>query len=151
MIGWGAEDFYRGRMNPWTACKAAIGAGHSLLHVVALRQPVAQRFTHSDIVRLDLPRAEFQRLVQEVDRAFKRGQNGSRMVAGQGYYAESRFYTGAERFYLTKVCNTWVGGKLRRSGVPIFVPTAIFAPNLIHQAAKYGHRLQRRSEPRDGY
>jgi hypothetical protein len=54
LIGWGAEDYYRGKVKPWTFCKALCGASPSLLHVVPVRGPVADRFQHSDVVQLNL-------------------------------------------------------------------------------------------------
>jgi len=151
IIGWGAADVYRSNVNPWTLCKAVLGAGESLLHIVSLRGSIAGRFAHSDIVELDLPRAEFQKLAHEIDHAFRRDACGRRILSGPGYYGDSRFYAGADHFHIVRVCNTWVAGKLHRSGVPIFVPTSIFAPELVRQASKFGQRQQYRSLPRDGF
>ena len=150
LLGWGARDIYRGYNNPWTVCEAVFG-GPSLLHVIPIRGTVRSRFLHSDIVRFDLPCDRVRALARELERAFARDELGRLEPQGRGYYAESRFYRGRERFYFPKVCNTWVASKLQRSGVPLCVPASLLAPVLIRQAARAGKREERRSAPVDAF
>lgn len=151
LIGWGAGDFYRGKVNPWTFLEALLGIGPSLLHVVPVCGRIGSRFSHSDIVSLSMPVSRLKTLAAEVDRAFTRRQDGSRVFEGRGYYLDSRFYLAREHFYFPHMCNTWVALKLRRSGFPIFIPTAIVAEDLIDQAARLGTVIQHRSRPADGF
>jgi hypothetical protein len=44
LIGWGARDFYEGKVDPWTLTKAIFGIGGSILHVVPVRGPIWKRF-----------------------------------------------------------------------------------------------------------
>jgi hypothetical protein len=92
-----------------------------------------------------------RRLTAQIDLAFIRDKCGRRIAAGRGYFVDSRFYVGSERFYFPKMCNTWLAQKLRRSGLPICAPTAIVAGDLTRQAAKFGERQRRRSKPLDGF
>ena len=150
LVGWGATDFYRGRVDVISFGKALAGSG-SLLHVVPVRGEIRARFPHSDVVRLNLSRTEVRRLLADVDTAFAR-DGASRLVPeGKGYYDDSRFYLGQERFYFPQMCNLWVAEKLRRRGVRIFLPVAIMAPCLMWEAGQIGVREQRRSAPADAY
>jgi len=151
LIGWGAADFYRGKVNLWTILKAVCGADSSLLHVVPVRGAVAARFRHSDVIQLHLSPTRMRGLAGDIDRAFARDRRGQRIFAGRGYYAASRFYAGRERFYFPVTCNFWVARQLRRSGIPIFTPTAIVADGLVRQAAKAGQRQSRRKKPVDAF
>jgi uncharacterized protein (TIGR02117 family) len=151
LIGWGAGDWYRGRTNAWTLVKAICGIGPSILHVVPVRGAITGRFPRSDVVELRLAPAEMRRLAARLDRSFSRGQAGRRILVGRGYYPESRFYIGRDRFYFPKMCNFWVAQALRDSGVRVCVPTAITADNLTRQVERSGRRQQRRSKPVDAF
>src|SRR5688572_21030752 len=84
VIGWGAADYYRGRVNPWTFCKALCGGSPSILHVVPIRGAVARRFPRSDVVELRVSVANLRRLVHELDRAFARDERGRPIVVFPG-------------------------------------------------------------------
>ncbi len=151
LFGWGAGDFYRGHANPWTLFTAIIGANQSVLHIVPVRGSLTARFPHSDIIQLDLPRPDVRILAAEIDRAFALDSHRERIAAGRGYYPESRFYAGRERFYFPKMCNVWVAQKLRRSGVPVTASAALIASDLVRQTEKLGHRLHSRRRPADAF
>jgi hypothetical protein len=151
LIGWGSEDFYRGKVNMVTFLRSLFGIGPSLLHVIPIDGPPRARFRHSDIVQINIPAAKMNGLTGEIDRSFARTPDGFPMDEGRGYYPDSRFYLGSERFYFPYFCTTWVALKLRRAGVPICVPTAIIAGNLVREAAAFGQMQQRRGKPVDAF
>jgi hypothetical protein len=151
LIGWGAHDYYRAHINPWSIAKAIFGHSGSLLHVVPIHGRIQNRFSHSDIVRLDLPRSAVREFVREIESSFARDERGQLRYFGRGYYGDSRFYNGSERFYLANNCNVRLAARLRRAGVPMCLPCSVIAPGLIAQAAKHGTRESRRSQPGDGY
>ena len=64
LIGWGARDFYEGEVNPWTVVEAICGIGGSILHVVPVRGPISKRFSHSDVIEMELPQRDFGRLIK---------------------------------------------------------------------------------------
>ncbi len=150
LIGWGAKDFYQGRTNLWTLSKA-IASSPSALHLVPVHGSILRRFSHSDIVRLEMPRLQFERLLLQLESAFSRDASGHFQLIGEGYYPDSRFYLGRDRFYFPNFCNTWLAAKLRRSGTPLFLLTTILPSDLIRQTARYGHRESRRSAPADAF
>jgi len=149
LIGWGATDFYEGKTNPWTLVEALFGSGGSILHVVPVRGAISDRFSHSDVVELKLSAEKFRRLTDALDQSFARDSSGRFKFIVHGYYTDSRFYAGVERFYFPKMCNVWVAEKLHRSGVSICVPNSLIAFELMWQAKKLGKREQRLGRPRD--
>ena len=68
-----------------------------------------------------------------------------------GHFADSRFYETRERFYFPYVCNEWIALKLRRSGLPFFLPRAILSESLVAQASHLGVYLQRHHGAHEGY
>lgn len=151
LIGWGAHDYYRAHINPWTIAKALFGRTDSLLHVVPIHGCIQNRFSHSDIVRLDLPRSAVRQFAREIERSFARDEHGQPKYFDRGYYGDTRFYVGSEAFCLANNCNVRLAAQLRRAGVPMCMPSSLIAPGLIAQAAKHGIRESRRSKPGDGY
>ena len=112
LFGWGDADFYRRKINPWTVLTAIVWPSPSILHVVPVRGSVADRFRRSDVIELSLPRSGHRALCAALDDAFARDARGRRIFVQRGYFPESRFYAGRERFYFPKMCNLWVAQKL---------------------------------------
>ena len=152
LFGWGDATFYRAsRITVGMACKAAFSINPSAIHVMPFKGSVGSRFAHSDVIRLGVSPSGFARLRGLLERAFVRGPGDQFVVLGPGPSRHSRFYAGRERFYFPKVCNVWTARALREAGVPIFVPTAITAGDLVWQAEKIGHREQWKRLPLDGF
>ena len=151
LIGWGGAEFYRGRTDLWTICRSIGWPTRSALHVVPIRGAVVRRFPRSDVIRLELPAANYRLLLSDLDLSFARNSTGRPILLGPGDIAGSRFYEGWERFCLFKMCNVWAAQKLRRRGVGICVPLAITASGLAGQAARLGERESRRRRPVDAF
>lgn len=151
LIGWGAADFYRGNVTLCTVLRATLTPSPSVLHIVPVRGPLARRFAHSDIIELTLTPAQFRTLLAQLDAAFARDDAGRRDFISPGYFENSRFFRGSERFYFPKMCNLWVAQRLHRSGLPICVPGAVAASELIWQAERIGKRRQSLRLPVDGF
>ena len=62
-VGWGDKDYY---MTPqpglWITLKAGLLPSASVLHVVGFDGPVTRYFSRSEVIRIDLSRAGFERL-----------------------------------------------------------------------------------------
>ncbi len=152
LLGWGDATFYRAnRVTFSMAWKAAFSVNPSALHVMPFQDAVATRFAHSDVIRLELSSHEFAVLRRWLDDAFARGADGQPVLLGPGPKSHSRFYAGREQFYFPKVCNVWTARALREAGVPLFVPTAVTAGDLIWQAEKLGRREQWKRLPLDAF
>jgi uncharacterized protein (TIGR02117 family) len=150
LIGWGASSVYHGKLTSWRLGAAAISA-KSVLHVVGVRGLPARRFTRSDVVRLRLTKTQFALFVKEVDAAFARDKAGRRVVLGRGFFAESQFYAGSERFYFPNTCNVWLAAKLRRAGLPVSPSRALLASGLIWEGTRFGVREGKLGSPWEGF
>jgi len=124
-IGWGDEGFYREVPTPDSltvalAVRALLRPGNpSVLHVVGVKDDVRAMFPHSDMIRIDLGAAGFERLAEKLDAAFARGPDGLRPEElGPGLYGASLFFRANGAFHLFNVCNHWVAGLLEAAGVP---------------------------------
>ena len=76
-------------------------------------------FPLSDLVRIDLGAAGFERLAEKLDATFARGPDGLRPEElGPGLYGASLFFRANGAFHLFNVCNHWIAGLLDAAGVP---------------------------------
>lgn len=149
LVGWGDAQWYRGQVTAGTFCSAVFWPTPSVLHVVPVRGGFAQRYPHSDVVRLELPRAQFAEFVKGLDGAFARDARGRVIGAGDGFQPQSHFFAGRESFYFPKMCNYWVAEKLQNGGLRISKAGSLTASGLMHQAARLGTREQSRRPPGD--
>jgi len=149
-FGWGASADYRGPSTPWTVLQALV-PNRGALHIVPIHGAITRRFPNSDVVLLRLKPASFAILVAELDRSFAFTPDHHRMFLGRGYYPDSRFYAGSERFFFPYVCNEWVAVKLGRAGMPFFLPRALLSNSLILQAGEKGVTLQRHTGGFDAF
>lgn len=122
-IGWGDEGFYREvptveSLSVPLAIRALLRPGNpSVLHVVGIKNDPRAVFTNSDLVRIDLGAAGFERLADKLDATFARDGVLPRDL-GPGLYGTSRFYRANGAFHLFNVCNHWIAGLLDAAGVP---------------------------------
>jgi uncharacterized protein (TIGR02117 family) len=124
-IGWGDEGFYREVPTPESltvalAVRALLRPGNpSVLHVVGVKDDARAMFPDSDLVRIELGAAGFERLAEKLDATFARGPDGLRPEElGPGLYGASLFFRANGAFHLFNVCNHWVAGLLDAAGVP---------------------------------
>lgn len=124
-IGWGDEGFYREVPTPESltvtlAVRALLRPGNpSVLHVVGVKDDTRAMFPHSDLVRIELGAAGFERLAEKLDATFARGPDGLRPEElGPGLYGASLFFRANGAFHLFNVCNHWIAGLLDSAGVP---------------------------------
>jgi uncharacterized protein (TIGR02117 family) len=125
-IGWGDEGFYREVPTPASltvalALRALLRPGNpSVLHVVGIKSDPRAMFPNSDLVRVDLGAAGFERLADKLDATFARGQDGFLPEElGPGLYGASLFFRANGAFHLFNVCNHWIANLLSAAGVPI--------------------------------
>ena len=123
-VGWGEERFYRevptiDALNWRLALRALFAPGNaSVLHVVGIEGGDRTLFRGADLVRVELSREGFDRLVQSVDRSFARDGQGQPEALGPGLYGPSLFYRATEAFSALNVCNHWTARLLAAAGVP---------------------------------
>ncbi len=124
-IGWGDERFYR--QVPTVQSLTFALAVHALfwpnnpsvLHVVGVPHNPRTMFPYSDLVRLDLSTAGFERLAKQLDASFARDRpDRPPQDLGPGLYGTSLFFRANGAFNLFHVCNHWTAGLLDAAGVP---------------------------------
>jgi uncharacterized protein (TIGR02117 family) len=123
-VGWGDEEFYRSVPDAVSATlaltlRALFRPGNSsVVHVVGLSRQPREAFPLSDIIKLELSKEGFTRLLARLDASFARNASGMPEVLGQGLYGMSLFYRAVDAFYIFNVCNHWVARLLSAAGVP---------------------------------
>jgi uncharacterized protein (TIGR02117 family) len=124
-IGWGEERFYREVptiefVTAGLAARALLQPGNaSVLHVVGFENNPRAAFANSDLVRLDLSDAGFERLADKLDASFARdGASALPLELGPGLFSTSLFFRANGSFHLFNVCNHWTAGLIDAAGVP---------------------------------
>jgi uncharacterized protein (TIGR02117 family) len=137
-IGWGDEGFYRevptiGDLNISLALRALLRPGNpSVLHVVGMSGDPRAAFVNSDVVRLELSTAGFDKLADKLDASFAREANGDLPAPlGPGLYGTSLFFRANGAFHLFNVCNHWVASLLDAAGLPTAPVLATLPPGLL--------------------
>ncbi|MEA2948720.1 MAG: hypothetical protein QOI40_4050 [Alphaproteobacteria bacterium] len=137
-IGWGDEHFYREvptveSLTVALAVRALLRPGNpSVLHVVGIDRDPAIAFPNSDLVRLELGEAGFDRLADKLDASFARDRNGILPEPlGPGLYGTSLFFRATGAFHIFNVCNHWTANLLDAAGVPTTPVLATFPFGLL--------------------
>ena len=136
-IGWGDEGFYRHVPNVASltfglAVRALLMPGNpSVVHVVGLPGHPREVFRRADIVRVELSRGGFARMLDALEASF--GKQGAAVAEplGPGLYGPSLFYRGVDAFHVFNVCNHWVARLLSAAGLPTAPVLATLPPGLL--------------------
>lgn len=136
-LSWGDRDYFP---NPsagvFTAIKAALWSGGSVIHLVGVNDSVARFYPGATIVELRLSPPTYRRLVEYLDETFLRDGSPPRAHATAGLFPHSRFYPARRKFSLLRTCNTWVAEALEQAGLPITAQWVISASNLHSELIK---------------
>lgn len=124
-LGWGDWDYYQAS-DPglWLTLKAGLWPTASILHVVGIQTAVSERFAGYGVIRLDVGRAGFARLVAYLHHSFLRSGTVKARPLRSGWELNSFFYPASGKFHLFNNCNSWVARGLEVAGYPI----GIFEP-----------------------
>lgn len=133
-IGWGDEGFYRAEsISLGTTLRAIAIPTPTVLHVVGIDRPVAERFPYADIVRLSIGAAEYEAMLASIADTF-----ASEVPVGPGIYGESRFFTARGKYWFPNTCNVWTLRTLATAGVPVTPLLGLRAEAAMHQLARSG-------------
>jgi uncharacterized protein (TIGR02117 family) len=145
-FSWGDKDYFTDPdAGVFTAIKATLWSGGSVLHLVGLNEHLEAFYRDAEIAELRLSTPAYARLVEYLSRSFARTQAMGRAPASPGLFAYSRFYPSTEQFSLMKTCNTWVAFALLFAGLPM-------SPGLVLTAAQLSAQietLKRRPQSKD--
>ena len=150
-VGWGDKDFYQTPdAHLGIILKAALLPSDSVLHVVGFNQAATRYFRQSEVIKIELSAAGFERLIRSIATSFatdtSTNNTGSLIALGTGLYGNSRFYLSTESYHLFNTCNVWIARMLQSAGLEINPTTAITVEGLMSQARKLGVVLQRKVE-----
>ena len=131
-LGWGERNFYLntpswGDLTVPTALRALSGFNRTLIHATYYPSEPAE---NENTVRFSASPEQYRRLAAALRDGF-RLQNGRAVaVAGAHYHSNDAFYEAEGRYHLFNTCNTWLNGKLTRSGMKGVVWTPFAGPLL---------------------
>lgn len=142
-VGWGDMDYYQ-IPDPHLGftLKAALLPTASVLHIVSFNGHVPAYFPYSEIIRIKLSSAGFERLSRTIASSFALDKAGNITSLSPGRYGNSRFYLSRETYHLFNTCNVWTARALHTAGLSITPATATSVGNLMSQARKYGEVMQ---------
>ena len=147
-VGWGDMDYYQiPDSHLGFILKAALLPTASVLHIVGFNDHVPAYFPYSEIIRIELSSAGFERLSRTIASSFALDKAGNTTSPSPGLYGNSRFYLSRETYHLFNTCNVWTARALRTAGLPITPATATSVGNLMSQARKFGVVVQSEPEP----
>jgi len=136
-VGWGDEGFYRhapeiGALTLPRALKALFGTDNpSVLHVVGFSGPPAAYFHLSDMVRLDVARADFDHIARNIAATLAPQAQGASEPLSSGLYGASLFFRADGAYHLARNCNHWVARVLNGAGVPVSLAAATVSSGLL--------------------
>lgn len=145
-VGWGDEGFYRAEKVTFPlACKALFWPTPSVLHLVGIEGPIAEYFTRSSIVELEISDDGFDRACRFVDDSFRTDDVNRPHMIAEGIYGNGKFFRSNQSYFFPRTCNAWTAKALRIAGLPMWTWTAQTAANVMRQGRRLGQELRRTS------
>jgi len=142
-VGWGDKDYY---MTPQPHLGITLKAGllptASVLHIVGFNGPVTHYFPHSEVIRIDLSVAGFERLCSYIESSYAGDAAGESQPLGPALYGNGRFYLSRETYHAFNTCNVWTARALRAAGCPLTPATTLTVDTLMARAAALGNIVQ---------
>lgn len=137
-FGWGDRDYYQAD-DPgiWRLLSAACCSSAGVLHMMGAQGSVSERFAGYEMVRLEIPRDRFVKLVAFIDTSFQRkaGEIKAEPLR-RGSTAAGWFYPAAGGFHLFNNCNTWVARGLEAAGYSLGWPLPFTTNQLLARARR---------------
>ncbi len=142
-VGWGDRDYYMtSSPHLGITLKAALLPTASVLHIVGFSGPVTRYFPASEVIRIELTEAGFQRLCNYLENSYALDEAGHNQPLGPSLYGSGKFYLSRESYHTFNTCNVWTARGLREAGCP-FTPAAnLTVDTLMTNAAKFGTVIQ---------
>lgn len=116
-IGWGDKDYFtHDGFNLWFAFKAVFWPTSSALHVNPIHGQVAEYYSDTNVVKIELNEEQLQRLSLFLVEEFKLDEDGKVIHAADGFYPDSYFYEGSSSYYFPNNSNVWAARAIKRAG-----------------------------------
>ena len=144
-VGWGDRDYYMTpRPHVGLVLKAGLLPTQSVLQVVGFNGPVTRYFPRSEIIRIDLSEAGFERLCRYFENSHAVDAAGRGPPLGRSLYGRGQFYLSRETYHLFNTCNAWTARALREAGYPITPGANLLVDTLMSNLARSGAVIQAR-------
>lgn len=142
-VGWGDRDFYMTpRPHFGLVLKAGLLPTQSVLQVVGFSGPVTRYFPRSEVIRIDLSEAGFERLCRYFENSHAVDAAGRGRRLGRSLYGRGQFYLSRETYHLFNTCNAWTARALREAGYPITPGANLLVDTLMSNLAQSGTVIQ---------
>ncbi len=142
-VGWGDKDYY---MTPKPGLGITLKAGllptASVLHIVGFDGPVTDYFPRSEVIRVDLSVAGFERLCRYFESSYARDGEMLSQPLGPSRYGKGQFYQSRESYHAFNTCNAWTARALREAGCPIMPAANLRVDTLMQNASEFGRVIQ---------
>ncbi len=146
-VGWGDAAFYQAAdPGAGTLLKAGLWPTESVMHVAAFRRPVTAVFPHREIIRIEVARPRFERLLRFIRQSHHRDATGRIVPLGPGLYGDSQFYAATGRYHALHNCNTWMMRALERAGCATPWLRTLTVGGVLQQARACGTIIQSATE-----
>ena len=142
-VGWGDKDYY---MTPSPHMGITLKAGllptASVLHIVGFNGSVTRYFAHSEVIRVELSEAGFQRFCSYLENSYALDEAGRSQPLGPSLYGAGQFYLSRESYHAFNTCNVWTARGLREAGCPVTPAENLSIDTLMATVAKFGAVIQ---------
>ena len=119
-FGWGDKGFYQAKeITSGLTVQAIFWPSESVIHAVAVPEPVEIYFSNSDVITFCLQGKQYARLISFIENSFYKESNGDIVSLKNGFYGNSQFYKGEGDYYLMNTCNKWTAKGLSSAGMDI--------------------------------
>lgn len=118
-FGWGDQDFYQaGDISYWLAIKALLFPTDAVLHVAGIATHPKIYFHGSEVEKIMISPAGFNKLLVFIRHSFSRNGQESFIRLGRGLYADSFFFRAQGAYHILYTCNSWIMEALTEAGLP---------------------------------
>lgn len=137
-FGWGDREYYRNpEPGPWSALKAALVPGPSVLFLRGFSESPEAYFVAEEILPIRLPDPAFRQVIEYLHDSFDRRGSARATPLEPRLHRSSGFYEARGKFHLFHNCNAWTAGALHAAGLPLVPGGALTAGSLRCQAERW--------------
>jgi len=136
-FGWGDKGFYQAQeITSGLTLQAIFWPTESVIHAVAIPEPVKNYFSRSDVITLCLQGRQYAMLISFIENSFYKQSNGDIVPLKNGIYGDSQFYKGEGDYYLMNTCNKWTAKGLSSAGMDISTTFKLTAGSIMDYLLK---------------
>ena len=133
-FGWGDAAFYQADEISFTlALRALLSPTDAVMHVYGFNGAPPRNFSKSEVVRLRVATAGYQRMMAFIRDSFARDADQHVEPIKQGLYGRSHFFKALGSYSMFRTCNTWTAEALQAAGLDVDPGSAATSGELMSQ------------------